>query len=239
MVRKLPELSVFFPFWNEEENIEEVISRAISVAPKVADKWEVIMVDDGSSDKTLDKANDLASKNQNLRVVSLHPNRGYGAALKAGFENSRYDCIVFTDGDLQFDFSEVDKFVEEIKNADIVIGYRKKRRDRNLFKRLLLMNLLKIGDFTLFGFTFRDIDCGFKMFRKSAIETISPLRSEGAIITTEILAKAIRKKLRIKEVGVEHYIRQHGVQTGANIPVIVRAVLESLTLWMDIRNKRF
>jgi len=239
MARKLPELSVFFPFWNEEENIKEVISRALSVVPMVSDKWEIIMVDDGSSDRTLEIANSLASQNRYLKVVSLHPNRGYGAALRAGFENSKYDYIVFTDGDLQFDLSEITKFVEEIEAADIVIGYRKKRRDQKILKRLLLMNLLKIGDFTLFGFTFRDIDCGFKMFRKSSIDAISPLRSEGAMITTEILAKAIRKKLRIKEVGVEHYVRQHGIQTGANIPVIARAILESLTLWLDIRSKRF
>lgn len=239
MAKKLPELSIFFPFWNEEENIEVVISRAVSIAPNVADKWEIIMVDDGSSDRTLEKAKYLASKNDNLKVVSLHPNRGYGAALKAGFENAKYDYIVFTDGDLQFDFSEIDKFIERIDDADIVIGYRKKRRDEKILKRLLLMNLLKAGDFILFGFTFKDIDCGFKMFRKEALDAISPLRSEGAMITTEILAKAIRKKLRIKEVGVEHFARQHGIQTGANVPVIARAILESLMLWLDIRSKRF
>lgn len=239
MAKKLPELSIFFPFWNEEENIGEVVSRALSIAPKVSDKWEIIMVDDGSSDKTLEIANSLASQDKNLKVVSLHPNRGYGAALKAGLENSKYDYIVFSDGDMQFDFSQVSKFIEEIDDADIVIGYRKKRRDQKILKRLLLMNLLKIGDFVLFGFTFKDIDCGFKMFRKSAIDAISPLRSEGAMITTEILAKAIKKKLKIKEVGVEHYVRQHGVQTGANIPVVVRAILEGLTLWLDIRSKRF
>lgn len=239
MNKKLPELSIFFPFWNEGENIEEVISKALFIAPKVAVRWEIIMVDDGSTDETLDIANSLASKNQNLSVVSLHPNRGYGAALKAGFEHSKYKYIVFTDGDLQFDFSEVPKFIEKIEDEDIVIGYRKVRRDQKILKRLLLMNLLKVGDFILFGIRFKDIDCGFKMFRKEAIDAISPLRSEGAMITTEILAKAIRKKLKIKEVGVEHYIRRHGLQTGANFPVVMRAILESMTLWLDIKNKRF
>src|SRR3989344_864907 len=109
MARKLPELSVFFPFWNEEENIQEVVSQALAVVPKVADKWEIIMVDDGSSDRTLEIASEFASQNKNLSVISLHPNRGYWAALKAGFENAKYDYIVFTDGDLQFDFSEIDK----------------------------------------------------------------------------------------------------------------------------------
>lgn len=238
MAKKLPELSVFFPFWNEEKNIEKIISKALAVIPKVALRWEIIMVDDGSADRTLEIANALALKNQNLRVVALHPNRGYGAALKAGFEHSKYKYIVFTDGDLQFNFSEITKFIEKIEDADIVIGYRKIRRDQKILKRLLLMNLLKIGDFILFGFTFKDIDCGFKMFRRNALDEIAPLRSEGAMITTEILAKALRKKLKIKEVGVEHYPRKFGVQTGANIPVILRAILESLTLWLDIKNKR-
>ena len=100
------------------------------------------------------------------------------------------------------------------------------------------MNMLKVWDLIFFGFKFRDIDCGFKMFRKEALEEILPLRSEGAMITTEILAKSVRKKLKIKEVEVMHYPREFGDQSGANIPVIIRAVLESLILWWDIRNNR-
>lgn len=238
MAKKLPELSIFFPFWNEENNIQKVVLDAIPVAEKMASKWEIIMVNDGSSDKTGEIAESLAKKNKNLKAISLHPNRGYGAALRAGFENSQYKYIVFTDGDLQFDFSEVDKFVEKIENSDMVIGYRKTRRDKKIFKRLLLMNLLKIWDFILFGFHFKDIDCGFKMFKREALDKIMPLRSEGAMITTEILAKSKMKKLKIVQVGVEHYPRMHGIQTGANLFVIIRAVLESLILWSDIHNGR-
>lgn len=238
MEKKLPELSIFFPFWNEEENIEEVVLKAIKIAKTVAKKWEIIMVDDGSSDKTFEIAKKLDEKYENLKTIGLHPNRGYGAALKTGFENARYKYVVFTDGDLQFDFSEISKFIEQIDKADMVIGYRKKRRDHKLFKRLLLMNLLKIWDFLLFGFYFRDIDCGFKMFKREAIEKIEPLHSEGAMITSEILAKATKKKLKIIQVGVEHYPRQHGIQTGANLFVIIRALLESLILWFDIHNGR-
>lgn len=239
MTKRLPELSIFFPFWNEESNIETVVNNAIKIADKVADKWEIIMVDDGSIDGTLEKAGKLTIRNKNLKVVSHKPNRGYGAALKEGFENATYEYIVFTDGDSQFDFSEILKFTEKIDEADIVIGFRKKRRDNNLIKRLMLMNLLKIWDYILFGFYFKDIDCGFKMFRKRAIDKIIPLRSEGAMITTEMLAKAKIKKLKIAEVGVEHYPRKFGDQSGANIPVVVRAILESLILWWDLKNGRF
>jgi len=237
-MKKINELSIFFPFWNEEENIEKVVKKAIPIADKVAKKWEILMVDDGSSDKTLSIAEKIAKTDSRLKVVSHQPNRGYGAALTSGFMNAHYQTIVFIDGDGQFDFSEVTKFVEKLDNADMVIGFRQKRRDRNLFKRLLLMNLLKLWDFILFRFYFRDIDCGFKMFKKETIEKLMPLRSEGAMITTEILAKAKRKKLTIKEVGVNHYPRELGHQTGANMPVIIRAILESLILWYDLHYGR-
>ena len=239
MTKRLPELSIFFPFWNEEENIEAVVKNAVKIADNVADKWEVIMVDDGSVDKTRDIAQRLVKSNRNLRAISHIPNRGYGAALKEGFQNARYKYVVFTDGDSQFDFSQVSKFIEKIDGYDIVIGYRRKRKDANLLKRLMLMNLLKIWDLTLFGFYFKDIDCGFKMFRLEALKKIMPFRSEGAMITTEMLAKAKIKKLKIVEVGVEHYPRKFGDQSGANIPVVIRAVLESFILWWDLKNGRF
>ena len=235
-MKKLNSLSIFFPFWNEEKNIENVINNAIPVANKIANKWEIIIVDDGSKDKTLDMANNIAKKNENIRVITHSPNRGYGAALKEGLENAKYDVVVFTDGDGQFDFSEVDNFLEYIDKSDLVIGFRKKRQDKPI--RHILMNMLKVWDFVFFGFWFKDIDCGFKMFSRNALNEIMPLRSEGAMITTEILAKAKQKKLKIKQVEVTHYPRIYGDQTGANIPVIVRAVLESLILWWDLRNKR-
>lgn len=238
-VNKLSSLSIFFPFWNEEANIEQVVKTAIPVAESIAEKWEIIMVDDGSTDRTLEIAKKLAAKDKRLRVVSHQPNRGYGAALNSGIHHAKYKYIVFTDGDLQFDFTEVTKFVDTIGDADFVIGYRKKRRDKNIFKRLLLMYMLKVYVFILFRMYFKDIDCAFKMFRKDAIEKIMPIRSEGAMVSTEILAKAKLKKLRIKEVGVMHYPREHGDQTGANFQVVLRAIFESTILWWDIKNGRF
>lgn len=239
MVKKIPELSIFFPFWNEEKNIEQVVNSAIPVAKEIAEKWEILMIDDGSEDRTFEIAKKLQEKYpKNLRAIGHKPNRGYGAALREGLEHAKYDVVVFCDGDAQFDFSEVTKFFTVLDGADMVIGFRKKRNDHNLGKRLLLMNLLKVWDFLLFHFLFKDIDCGFKLFTRHAIEKLLPLRSEGAMITTEILAKAKRKKLIIREVGVEHYPRKHGAQSGANLPVIIRAVLESLILWYDLHYGR-
>lgn len=236
MQKKLPELSIFFPFWNEEKNVKHVVESAIPVAEEVARVWEILIIDDGSKDKTLKIGQELSKKYKNVRVISHTPNRGYGAALREGFSNSKYKYVVFTDGDRQFDFSEVKKLIDGLSGNDIVIGFRKKRRDD--FTRHLLMNLLKIWDYIFFRFYFKDIDCGFKLFKKGAIEAIMPLRSEGAMITTEILAKATRKKLRIKEIEVNHFPREYGNQTGANVAVVVRAILESFILWFDILNKR-
>lgn len=236
MEKRLSELSIFFPFWNEEKNVRSVVENAIPIAKNIAKDWEILIIDDGSKDKTPQIGQELSKKHKNVRVISHLPNRGYGAALKEGFANAKYKYIVFTDGDRQFDFSEVTKLIDGLSGADIVIGFRKKRRDS--FSRHLLMNLLKIWDFIFFRFYFKDIDCGFKLFRKEAIESIMPLRSEGAMITTEILAKAKRKGLKIREVEVNHYPREYGNQTGANLPVVIRAVLESLILWFDILNKR-
>src|SRR5581483_216591 len=126
---KVPEISIFFPFWNEERNIRTVVKKAIPIAGKIAEKWEIIMVDDGSSDSTAKIAQSLSAENKNIKLVQNRTNRGYGAALKAGFKNCKYDLIVFNDGDNQFDFSEVTKFLDKIENYDIVIGFRKKRID--------------------------------------------------------------------------------------------------------------
>ncbi len=236
MSKKIPELSIFFPFWNEEENIEKVVKNAIPVANRVAAKWEIIMIDDGSSDNTWAIAKKLASEDPRLKVVSHKPNRGYGAALKEGFRNAKYDLIVFNDGDGQFDFSQVSKFIDKIENYDMVIGYRKKRLD-NPFRHVL-MNLLKIWDLLFFGFYYRDIDCGFKMFKKNALTKMLPFKSEGAMITTEIFAKAKKENLNITQVEVSHYKRQYGNQSGGNIRVIIRAIRESFALWKDINYGR-
>lgn len=235
-MKKVPELSIFFPFWNEEENIEKVVKSAISIADKYAEKWEIIMVDDGSADNTAAIGQKLAKENPNLRLISHKPNRGYGAALKEGFEHARYNLIVFNDGDGQFDFSEVERFLKKIDKADMVIGFRRKRRDNPV--RHVIMNLLKIWDVIFFGFYFRDIDCGFKMFKREALNKIMPLYAEGAMITTEILAKAKRKKLNIEQVEVSHYPRLYGDQSGANLRVILRAIFESMLLWVDLNLRK-
>ena len=122
-------LSVFLPTYNEEGNIKKVIENTKKVLQKNVKNWEIIIVNDGSKDSTKDIANKLAKLDKRIRVVSHDENKGYGSALKTGFENSKYPWVAFTDSDGQFDFAEITKFIKESDNADLILGVRKKRAD--------------------------------------------------------------------------------------------------------------
>ncbi len=230
-------LSVFFPCINEEGNIEKTVAGAEAVLKKLKVNYEIIIIDDGSSDKTGQIAENLSRKNSKIRVIHHVKNLGYGEALKSGFYNARYDTIVYTDGDGQFDFTEVTRFLEKIKDHDLVIGYRIKRQDpffRILFKEGWRMSLL-----AFFGLTLKDVDCGFKMVRKEVLEKIPHLEStRGAMISAELAIKAKRKGFQIAEVGVNHYPRLSGKPTGANLKVIIKSYTDLLKLWWKLKDQK-
>lgn len=232
---KLPSLTIFFPFYNEEANIERVVRAAVAAAPRFADQFEVIMVNDGSRDRTGEVADRLEREIPNCRAVHNRPNQGYGGAVKRGFKEARMEYIFFTDGDGQFDINELPKLVQLLDHCDMAVGYRIKRADP--FVRRL--NAFCWGTLVrlLFDIRVRDIDCAFKLIPKSFMDSIE-LWSEGALISTELLAKASYKGLRIREVGVSHYPREAGVQTGAKPGVILKAFVELFRLRARIRSAR-
>lgn len=231
---KLKELSLFFPAYNEEANLADTVEKAIPTLKKIADRYEIIIVNDGSKDKTGEVAEKLAKKYSFIRVITHSPNQGYGAALRSGFYNSKYDWIVTVDSDGQFDFSEVVKLIEKNKEADVVIGYRINRQDplvRKIFGWgwTLLANLL-------LGIKVRDVDCAFKLTKKKVIDSISKLEStRGGMISPEFLGKASKAGFKIIEVGVHHYPRKEGKQTGANLKVILKSFVDLGKLWWKIK----
>lgn len=227
-MEKVKELSVFFPAYNEEANIKTTITKALKILSKVAKKWEIVVVNDGSTDQTGKIIEGMIEKEKKIRMITHTPNRGYGAALKTGLFQSKYGLIVFTDADGQFDFSEITKFLNEIKKADLVIGYRLERRDS--FLRRLIGFLLKVWNFVFFQVWFRDADCGFKLVRKEVVDKIGELKTESAITEAEFLIKAKKTGFKISEVGVHHYPRKAGKQTGGNFKVIFKAVRETFLL---------
>lgn len=233
-MKQLPELSIFFPCYNEEANVERVARAAVAAASRFAEKFEVILVNDGSRDKTGEIAEALSKDDERIRAVHNNPNLGYGGAVARGLREARYQWIFFTDGDGQFDINEMDKLIVLLERCDFAVGYRIKRADPLIRKTNAFCWGVLVR--ALFGLKVRDIDCAFKLLPKSLIDRIE-LRSRGALISTELLARAKYQGLRIAEVGVNHYPRVAGQQTGANIGVILRAFGELLRLRKHIRSE--
>jgi glycosyltransferase involved in cell wall biosynthesis len=227
-----PRLTFFFPAYNEEENVESTVERAqADIGPLVDGSLEVLIVDDGSSDRTPELADAMAAANPQVRVHH-QPNRGYGGALKAGFANATGELICFSDGDLQFDLSEMKRLIDRLddgekQRVDTVIGFRIKRRDP--FHRLFIAKTYNAIVSVLFGLRVRDIDCAMKLFRRGVFEGL-PLAADGPFLSAELLIKLKARGVRMAQVGVNHYPRAAGTNTGASFTKILRTFRDLFAL---------
>lgn len=224
-------LTVFFPCYNEEANVERTTQSALKACRRIAHDFEIIIVNDGSKDRTGELADALAAEHPEVRAVHNNPNRGYGGALQRGFREATKEWVYYTDGDGQFDFEEIDKLLPLLDKYNIVSAYRIDRQDPiirklNAFCWTALVN-------TVFWMRIRDIDCAAKIFPRKLFDRIE-MKSEGALIDTEILARAKRLGYTVGQVGVHHYARVAGEQTGANLRVILRAFKELFKLRREI-----
>lgn len=214
-------LSAVLPAHNEERNVESAVARCDAALRALGLDYELIVVDDVSGDGTGAILDQLVHCYPRLRVVTRSANPGYGAALRAGFAAARHDWIFFSHTDNQFDFKDLRLLLPFAPANDIVTGYRKPRRDPPM-RRLNGWGwnvLIRLS----FGSVVRDIDCGFKLFRRSLLEEV-PLTSQGAMIDAELVVGAHARAARIREVNVPHYERTHGHATGAKPIVILRAL---------------
>lgn len=233
-MNKLKELSVFFPAYNEEANLGPTVEKAVLVLKKVAEKFELLIINDGSKDNTGKVAEKLARKYAFIKVITHNPNQGYGAALRSGFYNSQYKWIVFTDSDGQFDFSEVDRLIEKSAYADMVVGYRINRQD-SLTRKIFGWGWTLLANIFL-GLKVKDIDCAFKLTKKEIIDKIPKLQStRGGMISPELVGKARKAGFKIVEVGVHHFPRKEGKQTGSNLKVIFKSFVDLGKLWWQIK----
>jgi len=228
-------ISVFYPCYNEEANVENTTQAALNTLRRISDDFEIIIVNDGSKDRTGEIADCLAKEHEEVRAVHNQPNLGYGGALQRGFRESRKTWVFYTDGDGQFDFEEIDKLIPLLDQYDIISAYRIDRKD-SLLRKLngfcwtTLVNIL-------FWQWLRDIDCAFKIFPRQLFVEIE-MKSSGALIDAEIMARAKRRGYRVGQVGVHHYPRTAGEQTGANLGVIIRAFKELFQLWWEIQRSK-
>jgi glycosyltransferase involved in cell wall biosynthesis len=229
-------ISLVLPAYNEADNIEPMVAEAVPALEASVDDYEIIVVDDGSADDTAGVTQRLMASTPHLRLVQHPVNQGFGAAVYTGFTSASKDWIFYTDADRQFVLGELERFVPLTDQADLVAGYRSPRRDP--FLRVFYGKGWSMLCTLLFGYTVRDVDCAFKLFRREIIEELAPqIASRGATFSIEWLVRAKRAGYRFAELPVSHRPRVAGSQTGANIEVILRAFRElvqlRLRLWRD------
>ena len=230
-MQPLAQVSLFLPCYNEADNVARTARQALDVLGRLGADFEVIIVDDGSTDATGEIADSLAAENDRVKVIHHRRNRGYGAALQSGFKAAQKELVFYTDGDGQFDINEMPALLPLMKKYGIVSCYRLNRRE-GLIRRINGWCWTKLVCF-LFGMRLRDIDCAFKLYKREIFDNIKIL-STGALVDAEILARAIRKGYTVTQVGVHHYPRTAGTSTGARPAVILRAFKELLKLRKEL-----
>ncbi len=218
-------VSIVIPAYNEAKNLRRTVDHVSTIAESLAMEYEIILVNDGSLDQTGEIARQLEKRSPHIHLVEYKSNRGYGGALKAGYQAATKDWIAIFPADGQFDFSEIERLLAKTTQAELICGYRQHRNDP--FLRLLnawgwnhLVHLL-------FGYLSRDIDCGFKLFSRDVLNHVQ-LESNGAMIDTEFLVGAKALGYNLAEVPVTHLPRGGGKATGAKPSVILRAFWDLL-----------
>ena len=226
------EMSVVLPAYNEEPNIDRVVRQVIAYLDPTGIDYEILPVNDGSRDRTGEVLAALEREFPRVRPQTHPQNRGYGAALRTGFDAAVKRFVFYMDGDGQFDIHDLDKLLPLASDDAIVTGFRIERRDpflRRLNARLFGGWLVRV----MLGVYVKDLNCAFKLIPKRVFETIK-LESTGALINAELYGRAIRAGFGIREVGVHHYPREAGVQTGAHLSVILRAFYDLFRLRQQI-----
>lgn len=220
-------LSLVVPAHNEELNLGRVLPAAVAVLSELADEYEVVLVDDGSTDATVAVARGSVPEGR-LRVVT-HPHQsGYGITVADGLRAARGDWVAFMDGDGQFAPDDLRKLAALAGGADLVAGWRRRRADP--WHRSVVSHTFNLLVRILYGVPYRDVDCGFKLMRREVLVAASPIMARSALLNTELYFKARRSGLRIAQVGLTHHPRTAGVRSGGRLIPILRAVRELFRL---------
>lgn len=223
----LSSLSIVLPCLDEEENIADAVRNALSAAERCATDYEVIVVDDGSTDGTSLIVASLMEQSSHVRLVLHSHNRGYGDALRTGIDAARMDWVLLTDADLQFDLRELEDFLPAAARSEMVLGWRILRQDPvHRRANAAAWNWLVRQVFHL---PVRDVDCAFKLLRRDLVQSCG-LVSSGAMISTELVVRCLATGARLEQLGVHHRARVAGESSGANPRVVARAFRELMTL---------
>jgi glycosyltransferase involved in cell wall biosynthesis len=230
-----PSISVVFPMWNEEAYVHRAVAAARDALSEVTVDWEVILVDDASTDRTAELADGLAQADPRIRVIHNPKNRKLGGTLRTGYASATKDLVLYSDTDLPFDFQEVGRAVRllEYQQADVLSAYRHDRTAEGPLRTLYTLAYTALIR-TLFQLRVRDVNFSFKLFRRSLLDRI-PLKSEGSFIDAEFLVRAKRSGASIIQIGVDYFPRSRGVSTLASPAVILDILAEMARLWRELR----
>jgi glycosyltransferase involved in cell wall biosynthesis len=230
-----PSLSVVFPMWNEQDYIRRAVRAARDVLEAMAADWEIVIVDDASTDATGTIADELARDEPRVKVVHNERNRKLGATLRAGYAVASKRLVLYTDADLPFDLQELPRAVRllEYQEADVLSAYRFDRTMEGLLRTVYSLGYSFLIR-SLFGLAVKDVNFSFKLFRRELLEKLE-LKSEGSLIDAEFLIRARKAGAHIIQIGVDYFPRSRGVSTLSSPGVILQLLRELVRLWGDLR----
>ncbi len=230
-----PSISLFLPAWNEEDYVERAVSRAITVLERLTDDFEVLVVNDASTDRTRELAEALAKKDPRVRCISHEVNQKLGGSIKTGFSSTTKDIVVYSDMDLPFDLAEIGRALHlmDYLEADMICAFRHDRTSEGP-KRIVYSFVYNAMITALFDVHMKDINFSFKVVHRRVLESIE-LKAQGSFIDAELVVKAIKKGFKVFQFGVDYFPRTRGVSTLASPSVIVKMVKELATLYGETR----
>lgn len=233
---KKPDITVFFPVYKDELTVAAVTNKAISVCKEIADQFEIIIIDDCSPDKSGAIADELASKFPFIRVIHHPQNLGYGAALKSGFQNAKFELICLTDGDDEYDLNDLKKMIKLKDFYDLIITFRYKKiySNKRIFISYIYNKILR----WLFRTRFRDISTGMRLVKKSLIEELN-LTSDSPFIGAEITIKSMLKGYRIGEMGIQTFPREIGKGSSTSMRNIANTIKDIRKIYREIFSENY
>lgn len=229
---KINSLSIFFPCYNDRGTIASMVLEARRVAQKLTNDFEIIVIDDGSTDGSRDLLSELRHKVPELKLIFHEQNKGYGSALRSGFRAATKDLIFYTDGDAQYDVRELPLLWEKLgDNKDIVNGYKIKRLDP--WYRVLIGFIYQQAMRFVFWLPISDPDCDFRLIRRKVFDSVI-LTSNTGTITIELVKKIQKAGFHFAEVGVSHYFRVYGKSQFFNFRRVIRTLWQLIFLWFEL-----
>ena len=224
-------ISAFFPVYNDAGTVRIMANKLDNILKEHAKDYEIIIIDDYSPDASGKIADELAKKNQKIRVIHHKKNLGYGGALKSGFYSCKNEIIFYTDGDAQFDVNELPKLIPFIDSYDVVNGYKIKRADK--FYRKIMGNLYNFAMHVLFNLKVKDVDCDFRLMHRYIFDSIK-LESNSGLICTEMMKKIQDAGYTIKNIPVNHYPRTYGKSQFFKPRRVLAVLLGLISQWYEL-----